>query len=205
MGGNLPKQFLLLNDLPMLMHTIQAFHDFDPSAQLILTLPTDWQEYWQELCEKHTFAIQHKLVDGGVERYHSIQNALSFCSGEFIAVHDGVRPLVDTATLENCWNGVQEYGAVIPVINLKESLRFVEGNSSKAVDRSQFRIVQTPQCFKKELLYDAYQKPFHAGITDDASLVEEIGFTIHLVEGNERNMKITTPSDLLVAELLLKS
>jgi 2-C-methyl-D-erythritol 4-phosphate cytidylyltransferase len=205
MGGDLPKQFLELNNLPMLMHTIRVFHDFDSSAQLILTLPTEWQEYWSNLCDKHHFNLPHQVVDGGKERYHSIQNALYYCEGEYVAIHDGVRPLVDQRTLKNCWKGVLEFGAVIPVLDLKESLRKVEENESKAVNRSEFRIVQTPQCFKKDLLLLAYQKAFHNGITDDASLVEEAGYVIHLVEGNEQNIKITTPTDLRFADFILKS
>jgi 2-C-methyl-D-erythritol 4-phosphate cytidylyltransferase len=205
MGGDLPKQFLELNNLPMLMHTIRVFHDFDSSAQLILTLPTEWQEYWSNLCDKHHFNLPHQVVDGGKERFHSIQNALNFCEGEYVAIHDGVRPLVDQRTLKNCWKGVLEFGAVIPVLDLKESLRKVEENESKAVNRSEFRIVQTPQCFKKDLLLLAYQKAFHNGITDDASLVEEAGYVIHLVEGNEQNIKITTPTDLRFADFILKS
>lgn len=205
MGGDLPKQFLLLNNVPMLMHTMRVFHNFDSSAQLILTLPSDWQEYWTTLCANHHFEIPHHVVNGGKERYHSIQNALNYCDGEYVAIHDAVRPLVNQKTLLNCWNGVREFGAVIPVLDLKESLRKVEKNKSKAVDRSQFRIVQTPQCFKTEILTVAYQKSFHEGITDDASLVEEAGYEIHLVDGNEQNIKITTPTDLRFAEFLLKS
>jgi 2-C-methyl-D-erythritol 4-phosphate cytidylyltransferase len=145
------------------------------------------------------------VVEGGKERYHSIQNALNNCEGEYIAIHDGVRPLVDQKTLMNCWKGVLEFDAVIPVLDLKESLRKVEENQSMAVNRSEFRIVQTPQCFKKEILLVAYQKSFHEGITDDASLVEEAGYVIHLVEGNEQNIKITTPTDLRFADFLLRS
>jgi 2-C-methyl-D-erythritol 4-phosphate cytidylyltransferase len=205
MGGDLPKQFLELNNLPMLMHTIRVFQNFDSSAQLILTLPIEWQEYWVTLCAKYQFNLPHQVVDGGKERFHSIQNALNYCEGEYVAIHDGVRPLVDQRTLKNCWKGVLEFGAVIPVLDLKESLRKVEENESKAVNRSEFRIVQTPQCFKKDLLLVAYQKAFHKGITDDASLVEEAGYVIHLVEGNEQNIKITTPTDLRFADFILKS
>lgn len=205
MGGDLPKQFLVLNNLPMLMHTIRTFHVFDSSAQLILTLPAEWQEYWSTLCVNHQFQIPHQVVDGGKERYHSIQNALNYCEGEYVAIHDGVRPLVDQKTLINCWKGVQELGAVIPVLELKESLRKVAENESKAVDRSRFRIVQTPQCFKKDILTVAYKTPFHSGITDDASLVEEAGYKVYLVEGNEQNIKITTPTDLRYADFLFNS
>lgn len=205
MGGDLPKQFLLAAGKPVLVHTLELFHSFDPSAQLLITLPEDWKTYWQELLVEHQCTVPHQLIDGGTERYHSIKNALRFCSGDFIAVHDGVRPLVDRETLSRCFDAVQQHGQVIPVIAVKESLRQLFDDTSKAVPRSNYCLVQTPQVFRKEVLNLAYSIPYHAGITDDAGLVEEAGYLIHLVEGNEENIKITTPFDLQLADLLLKS
>jgi 2-C-methyl-D-erythritol 4-phosphate cytidylyltransferase len=140
-------------------------------------------------------------VDGGTERYHSIKNALSICKGEFIAVHDGVRPLVNHQTIQNCFDAVREKGQVIPVVSVKESLRMLFDDTSKAVPRASYCLVQTPQVFKAEILKMAYEREFHAAITDDASLVEEAGYPITLVEGNEENIKITTQFDLKIAEL----
>lgn len=204
MGGALPKQFLDFGEKPVLLRTLELFYSYNPSAQLILTLPSEWKDYWNEILQKHSCTIQHELVDGGQERYHSIKNALTICKGDYIAVHDGVRPLVNHETLDRCFSAIEQYGQVIPVISVKESLRQIFDDGSRAVNRSEYCMVQTPQCFKKEVILKAYEIPFHNGITDDASLVEEAGFSIHLVEGNEENIKITTPFDLKIAEFLLK-
>lgn len=204
MGGDLPKQFIAIAGKPILMHTIELFHAFDSNAQIILTLPAEWKSYWSELLLKHACIIPHQIVDGGDERYVSIKNALSFCTGDFIAVHDGVRPLVSEETLKRCFDAVNIYGQVVPVMPVNESLRQLFDDTSRAVRRADYCLVQTPQCFKKSVLQKAYTIPFHSGITDDASLVEEAGFPIHLVEGNEENIKITTPYDFKIAGYLMK-
>jgi 2-C-methyl-D-erythritol 4-phosphate cytidylyltransferase len=204
MGGNMPKQFIEIAGKPLLIHTLELFYSADPDAQFILTLPSDWKQFWIDLLEKHSCSISHTIVDGGNERYHSIKNALSICTGKFIAVHDGVRPLVSKETVKRCFESVEQYGQVIPVIPLKESLRQIFDDTSRSVNRSNFCLVQTPQCFKKEVLTKAYTIPYHNGITDDASLVEEAGYIIHLVEGNEENVKITTQLDLIIAEQLVR-
>jgi 2-C-methyl-D-erythritol 4-phosphate cytidylyltransferase len=201
MGGTLPKQFILVEGKPILMHTLEVFHAFDSSAQIIITLPNEWVAYWKELVHERNCTIPHELVDGGTERYHSIKNALSICKGEFIAVHDGVRPLVNHQTIQNCFDAVREKGQVIPVVSVKESLRMLFDDTSKAVPRASYCLVQTPQVFKAEILKMAYEREFHGAITDDASLVEEAGYPITLVEGNEENIKITTQFDLKIAEL----
>ena len=204
MGGDLPKQFLEIGGKPILMHTLEIFHTYDPTAQLILTLPEEWKSFWEDLLQKHAFKIPHSIVDGGTERYFSIKNALDFCTGDFIAVHDGVRPLVSLKTIERCFLAVQKLGQVVPVLPVKESLRFIKENDSKSLDRATFFTVQTPQCFKRSALVEAYKIPYHSGITDDASLVEEAGFFIHTVEGNEENIKLTTPLDIILADFLVK-
>lgn len=205
MGTAVPKQFLLLKGKPLLMHTINCFHDYDTDLQILVTLPSAWWEYWQELCQKHQFTIPHILVEGGMERYDSVKNALNSAAGEIIAVHDGVRPLVNSATIRNCIKLAQEKGAAVPVLPLKESLRKGNFTESNAQNRSEFFSVQTPQCFKSELLIDAYHLPFSEHITDDASLVEKAGFPIFLTLGNEENIKITTPMDLKIGEVLINN
>lgn len=205
MGGPIPKQFLEVAGKPILMHTLEKFHTFDQEAQLILTLPSDWRSYWEELLIKHTCKIAHTIVDGGSERYHSIKNALELCTGKYVAVHDGVRPMVSKETLHACYEGIRKHDGVIPVVPVKESIRRISASNSRAEDRSQYRLVHTPQCFKKEVLLKAYSLPYHDRITDDASLVEEAGFEIHLVAGNEENIKITSAVDLKIAELFLRS
>lgn len=204
MGSDLPKQFMDLLGKPILLHTLELFHTYKPDAQLILTLPNVWKSNWEEILKKHDCSIEHTIVDGGAERYFSIKNALSVCTGEFIAVHDGVRPLVNTETLDLCFNSIELYGQVIPVIPVKESLRQLFDDTSSAVARAEYCIVQTPQCFKRSILEIAYTIPYHSGITDDAGLVENAGYVIHLVAGNEENIKITTPIDLQMAEFLMQ-
>lgn len=204
MGTTLPKQFIQIKEKPILMYTIEKFYHFDPKAQIILTLPSDWRNYWEELIEENDFRIPHRVVAGGTERYDSIKNALEYCQGDYIAVHDGVRPLVDSGTISRCIKALNKHDAVIPVIPVTESLRIKEGNDTNALDRSKYLLVQTPQCFKKEVLLKAYEKPFSKNITDDACLVEEDGVSIFTVEGNDENIKITTKTDLALAEHLLK-
>jgi 2-C-methyl-D-erythritol 4-phosphate cytidylyltransferase len=204
MGGDMPKQFIEIAGKPLLIHTLELFYSTHPSAQLILTLPPDWKQFWIDLLEKYSCSISHTVVNGGQERYHSIKNALSICTGKFVAVHDAVRPLVSKETVKRCFEAVEKYGQVIPVIQLKESLRQIFDDTSRSVVRSNFCLVQTPQCFKKEVITKAYNIPYHSGITDDASLVEEAGYIIHLVEGNEENIKITTQLDLIIAEQLFR-
>jgi 2-C-methyl-D-erythritol 4-phosphate cytidylyltransferase len=204
MNQTLPKQFIEVAGKPVLMHTLERFHQFDPDAELVITLPLEWKEYWEGLIKEHNCTIPHTIIDGGEERYHSVKNAIRHCSGDYIAVHDGVRPLVSNDTLRNCWDVVVATGAVVPVVPVKESLRKIGEHGSVAMVRSEYRLVQTPQCFSKEVILDAYSREYHAAITDDASLVEEAGYHVALVHGNDENIKLTTPSDLLFAQVLLK-
>ena len=204
MGGTLPKQFLPIHGRPLLFFTIEQFHRYDQQAEILLTLPEDWKTYWQELCAKHQFTIPHQVISGGKERYHSIQLALKHSTGKYVGVHDGVRPFVSTETIKRCFESAIAHGSGVPVMPIKESLRKItEDKESVSVERSQFRSVQTPQVFERSILVNAYERPFHDAITDDASLVEENGTIISLVDGNEENIKITTPLDLAFCELIL--
>ena len=139
MGSDVPKQFIEIAGKPILMHTLELFFNYDKKAQLILTLPTEWKEYWKELLQKHQCTIPHVISDGGSERYHSIKNALKICTGDFIAVHDGVRPLVSTETISRCFTEVEKFGQVIPVIQLNESIRHTSPSylASSAVSKTQ--------------------------------------------------------------------
>lgn len=205
MGGSIPKQFLLLNDKPILMHTIERLHAFDPEAQLIVTLPEDYRKDWDEMCQKYAFQITHEIVSGGEERFDSIKNALEKATGEWIAVHDGVRPFVSKKVLEALFAEVKKQRAVIPVIPVKETLRMADGETNATVYRDHYRIVQTPQVFEAKLIKKAYEQPYATTFTDDATVVESIGARVFLVPGNDENIKITTPLDLNVAALILKS
>jgi 2-C-methyl-D-erythritol 4-phosphate cytidylyltransferase len=202
MGSALPKQFLCINGKAILMHTIEAFFNYNSQDQILVTLPADWHSHWISLCNELGFSIPHELIEGGEERFHSIQNALKHAKGNVIAVHDGVRPLVCITTIQRCFEMAEKQGSAVPVIPAKESVRWTKNNISKSVPRQEYVLVQTPQIFHNHILRKAYNLPFHADITDDASLVEKAGFRIVLVEGNEENLKITHPMDLKLAEIL---
>ncbi|MEX1132784.1 MAG: 2-C-methyl-D-erythritol 4-phosphate cytidylyltransferase [Flavobacteriales bacterium] len=212
MGAAMPKQFLLLKGKPLLMWTIEAFQRFDAAMQLIVVLPQDHHARWKQLCTEHQFTVSHTLVSGGAERFHSTLEGLKAVIHEgLVAVHDGVRPLVSTELIARCFAGAEACGAAIPVVPISSSVRELtsEGststplNASKAVDRSLLRAVQTPQCFRVELLRRAFELPYDPAFTDEATLVERLGMDVHLVEGEEHNIKVTTPFDMQVAEVVL--
>lgn len=204
MKSDIPKQFLLLGSKPVLIHALERFFAFDPSAQLIVTLPKDWTAHWKTLLGKYNIHIPHELIDGGTERFHSIQNALAICTGEQIAIHDGVRPLVGMETIARCFEGLNHSKAVVPVLNLKDSLRFGHLAKSESVDRSKYYLVHTPQCFEASTLQKAYLQGYQAHFTDDASVVEAIGVSPLLVMSNEENIKITSPTDIKILNALLE-
>jgi len=204
MGTELPKQFLRVRGIPVLMHTIRNFHDFDPSIQLIVVLPADEIDNWKELCRQHHFDIPHHLIAGGDTRFQSVKNGLSLVDdSELIAIHDGVRPLVSHETLNRCFTGAEETGTAIPVLPANESVREGTMNSSAPVDRSRYFLVQTPQVFKASLIQESYKQPWIPEFTDDASVAEHSGIRVHMVMGNRENIKITFPEDLRIAELFL--
>jgi len=204
MNANIPKQFLELQGKPILMHTIEAFNRFDKTMQIILVLPETQIDYWITLCKKHAFAVLHKIVIGGQTRFNSVKNGLKLVqSPSLVAVHDGVRPLVSHSTITRSFNAAEKYDAAIPVVDLIDSIRQVNEDESLSVDRTKYKLVQTPQVFDAELLKKAYEQEFSALFTDDASVVEALGTKIHLVEGNRENIKITTEIDLKMAETFL--
>ncbi|RNI28876.1 2-C-methyl-D-erythritol 4-phosphate cytidylyltransferase [Rufibacter latericius] len=206
MQASRPKQFLLIGGEPVLMHTLRRFHAFDPTMPLVVVLPEAEISAWQGLCEEHQFPIEHRVVAGGNSRFQSVKNGLAALEQEedgVVAVHDGVRPFIDQTILETAYGAAAEKGASVVAVTLKESIRRVRGNHSKAVDRTAYRLVQTPQCFRLPLLRRAYAQPEIPLFTDDASVVERFGHKIELVEGNFRNIKLTTPEDLVLAEAFL--
>jgi len=206
MHADIPKQFIEIQGKPILMHTLEAFRCYDASMQLIVVLPAAQVECWNKLCDKHNFRLPHRVVTGGQTRFESVRNGLQVLQAPaLVAVHDGVRPLVSKETIARCFDDAAEKQAVIPVIDLVDSLRQVTENGNQAVDRSAYKLVQTPQVFDAALLKKAYEQDFSALFTDDASVVEALGAKIHLVEGNRENIKITTGFDLALAEVLLKS
>lgn len=205
MKTEIPKQFLELCGKPILMHSIQVFYDFDPESELILVLPSNQLEFWAGLCLKHKFSLPHQIVSGGETRFHSVWNGLAQIKGDGIVfIHDGVRPLVNLQTIERCFETAQRLGNAIPVLPVDESLRKVNGDQNRSVDRSLYFSVQTPQTFRSEQIRQAYLQEFDPAFTDDASVAEKAGFSIAMVDGNLENTKITNPIDLLVAEAFLQ-
>ena len=198
-----PKQFLNLNGMPILMHTIKVFWQYDSTINIVLVLPTEHITTWNSLVDKHQFNIKHKVVAGGKERFHSVLNGLNTLAEGIVGIHDGVRPLVNNATLTACYQGAEKHGSAVPVTEVVESLRQKTADGSKAVDRSEYYNVQTPQCFNVQKLKACFDVGFQATFTDDASVWEHAGNKVHLVMGNVENIKITTPSDLLFAEAIL--
>ena len=208
-GAEVPKQFLELGGKPILMRTIESFEQSMEGGnhEIIVTLPADQKDLWRDLCERHDFAVPHRVVPGGESRWHSVKNALDSIGDpadvDVIAVHDGVRPLAGIELIKRVFDVARRDGAAIPVVMLNDSVRQVVGEESHALDRSSLRAVQTPQAFDARLLLDAYRQPYQQTFTDDASVVEAGGHSVTLVEGNPRNLKITRPMDLALAEYLL--
>lgn len=203
MKSELPKQFIELAGKPILMHTLEAFH-FD-DIQILLVLPSDQIDFWKELVVKHAFQIPHRLVVGGEARFHSVLNGLNAIPDKegLVAIHDGVRPLIDRAIITNSFEQAKEHGNAIVSIPLKDSIRSISDFGNKQEDRSAFRLIQTPQTFRLELIKDAFLQDFDPLFTDDASVLEKAGHQIHLIDGSYQNIKITTPEDLLIAESFL--
>jgi len=204
MGSTLPKQFLKLNNTPILIHTLRNFHAFNPFFEMVVVMHHDYISFWKDLCLQFENVPAHTVVEGGEERFHSVKNGLIALSESVncVAVHDAVRPLVSHETLTRCFNALKEYNAVVPAIPINDSIREVHGAANKSVDRSLYKRIQTPQCFRASVLKEAYNKPFSPLFTDDASVVEANDHSVFLVEGNLENIKITSPIDLIVGEAL---
>ena len=206
MGSDIPKQFLPIGGKPVLMRTLERFREYSKDIHIILVLPEAQQAYWHQLCQEYHFDVEYTLANGGQTRFHSVQNGLAKVPDDAIGVvgvHDGVRPFPSIEVIRNCYTTAREKKAVIPVIPVVETVRHLEGDQSKTVPRDAYRLVQTPQTFDIQLLKAANRQPYNDGFTDDASVVEAFGYNITLVEGNRENIKITTPYDLKIAEVLI--
>jgi 2-C-methyl-D-erythritol 4-phosphate cytidylyltransferase len=206
MGSDIPKQFLPIGGKPVLMRTLERFRTYSDDLQIILVLPEAQQDYWRQLCEEYHFDVEYQLANGGQTRFHSVQNGLALVPDNaegVVGVHDGVRPFPSIEVIRNCYETAREKKAVIPVIPVVETVRHLENEGSVTVPRSDYRLVQTPQTFDIQLLKAANHQPYNDGFTDDASVVESYGHAITLVEGNRENIKITTPYDMKIAEVLI--
>lgn len=213
MGSDIPKQFLPVGGKPVLMRTIERFREYSADLQVILVLPKSQQDYWRQLCQQYQYPLpsqvegegSYLLADGGETRFHSVQNGLALIPDDadgVVGVHDGVRPFPSIEVIRRCYATARQTGAAVPVIPVVETLRHTVDDTSVTVPRSDYRLVQTPQTFDIRLLQAANRQPYNDGFTDDASVVESYGHAITLVEGNRENIKITTPYDLKIAEIL---
>ena len=204
LGGPVPKQFQSVKGRPLLMWTIDAFHRYDAAMPLIVVLPKEHFEIWRALCMGHRFFIEHQVVAGGEQRYHSVKAGLEKVEGDgLVAVHDGVRPLVSTELIGRCFDAAHQLGAAIPVVPVVPSVRETTADGSRALDRSRLLAVQTPQCFHADLLRKAFALPYDPAFTDEATIVERLGVKVDLVEGEENNIKVTTAMDMKLAEIAL--
>ncbi len=203
MMSAIPKQFLLLDGKPLLMHTIERFHSFDPLIEIIVVLPPEHHSLWSSLVEEYSFGISHRVAAGGEERFHSVRAGLALVKGDsLVAVHDGVRPLVSHDTIWRCYADAGEFGTAVPFIEPADSVRVLEGDDSRPLPRNMVRLIQTPQVFRASIIMKAYERDFDPSFTDDATVAEADGIKIHLTHGNRENIKITTPEDLAVAHIL---
>ena len=204
MESPVPKQFMELNQKPVLMHTIEKFYSAASSIHIVVVLPKTHHSVWTILCQKHQFSIPHQICEGGASRFQSVRNGLELCTEDsIIAVHDGVRPLIHPDLILNLYHEAELNSAVIPVCPILESIRKAQGEGSKALDRSQYYSVQTPQCFSSDLLQNAYHQDEQETFTDEASVVEALGKNVQLFKGERTNIKLTTPEDFVFAEALL--
>lgn len=202
--SNTLKQFLLLSGKPILIHTLNAFYSFDSGIELILVLPETHIGEWKKICDTYQFNVPHAVTAGGETRFHSVKNGLQSVNEEgVIAVHDGVRCLVSRETIQVTYETAEELGNAVPVIPVNESIRRTDGLENTSAQRSDYKLVQTPQCFHSEILKRAYLQEYNQVFTDDAGVVESCGEKINLVDGNRENIKITTPADLKIAEALI--
>ena len=206
MNSGIPKQFIPINNKPILMHTIQNFRNFEAKMKIILVLPAEHIKLWKELCTEFHFDVEHQIVRGGKERFYSVKNGLKPVPMDaLVLIHDGVRPLVSHQTIERTIEQAVKGGNAVPCVKIVDSMRKISSENSKIVSRDEYRLIQTPQVFHASLIKHAYQKRFRKNFTDDASVLESFGIKINLVEGNQSNIKITQPIDITIAEALISS
>lgn len=204
MGTVLPKQFLLLNDRSILWHTIQAFLSAFSDIQLILVLPADYMTAGIELINEMGLNSQTILVQGGATRFDSVKNGLAkITEPAIIFVHDGVRCLITADLIKRCYNQAIELGTAIPAVAATDSIRIESNGINQSIDRNKIRIIQTPQTFDSNILLPAFQQPYQETFTDEASVVEANGGKVNLIEGDNQNLKITRPIDLIIAAQIL--
>lgn len=205
MNSEVPKQFLLLNGRPVLMHTLEAFRRYDEKLKIILVLPESDVQRWQQLQYEYNFKLDYQVAKGGKSRFQSVKNGLALITDDgLVAVHDGVRPMVAPDLIGASYNIAAIHHSAVAAVRLKESIRMLDKDATHAMDRSRYRLIQTPQTFRVSLLKQAYQIEEDDALTDDASVFERAGNSISLFEGDYRNIKITTREDMILVEALQK-
>ncbi|RKE81576.1 2-C-methyl-D-erythritol 4-phosphate cytidylyltransferase [Chryseobacterium sp. AG363] len=208
MGAEIAKQFLPLDGKPILIHTIDAFLNHPTLIfDIILVLNNSHLEMWDNLCQQYYYLKPIKIVIGGRERFHSVKNAIDTITDHecYIGIHDGVRPFVSETVIERAFSEVIEHDAVVPIVPMIPTIRMTDGENNRSMNRTDFKVVQTPQVFRSEIIKRAYQTPYQSTFFDDATVVEFKGYTIKLIEGNDENIKITLPIDYLTAKALQKT
>ncbi len=205
MNHEVPKQFIKIDGKPIITYAIEKFLSYDVSINVILVCHADYLKHLNALLSEYFPKNNFKVTNGGATRFQSVKNGLNLIkdTNGMVAIHDAARPFVSIATIKNCFETAAQKGNAIPFIPLNESLRHVENEKNNWVDRNDFKIIQTPQCFKIDLIKKAFEQDYNSAFTDDATVLEQTGVVINLVEGNSENIKITTPTDLKMAESLL--
>src|SRR5215203_269644 len=207
MGSNTPKQFLLLNDKPILYYTLKVFLEAYEDIEIILVLPEEYTDLGREIIDAYFDYSRIQITSGGETRFHSVKNGLALADKEsIIFVHDAVRCLVTIDLIHRCLENASKTGSAVPAIRSKDSVRLLneEENDNEVLDRSKVVFVQTPQTFHSRILLPAFQIDYKERFTDEATVVEAFGLKIALVEGEENNIKITRPVDLFLAEKLME-
>lgn len=207
MKSDIPKQFIPVNGLPVLMHTLKAFRSYSKDLSIILVLPENQFAYWESLCVQQFFDEPYLLVAGGATRFESVKNGLRAIESQeaLVAVHDGVRPVISREIIAEAFSSAALHGTSVASVPLKDSIRWVkESGENSTLDRSSVRLIQTPQTFRLDWMKHAFDQPFQEYFTDCASVLESAGYPIRLIEGSYRNIKITTSEDLALAEIYLK-
>jgi 2-C-methyl-D-erythritol 4-phosphate cytidylyltransferase len=202
--SSMPKQFLDLNGTPILIHTLNAFIRYSSQIKIILVLPEDDMQVWNDLSTKHKFSFPITIQTGGDTRFQSVKRGLGkIPDNGLVAIHDGVRPLISEDIIGASFRLAAVHKTAVAAVRLKESIRMTDMDNTRAMDRSKFRLIQTPQTFDVALIKTAYEGKEDPSLTDDASVAEKAGHVISLFEGSYENIKITTKEDLVVAEALL--
>jgi 2-C-methyl-D-erythritol 4-phosphate cytidylyltransferase len=204
MKGKTPKQFIEVHGKPLIIYSFEAFFNYDNSIRFILALNAGYFSLWDEIIKKYPVFSGQTIVPGGETRFHSVMNALKMVEEEsLVAIHDAVRPLVSQETISRCFDVAGINGSAVPCLEISESLREITSAGNRPVDRDRFRTIQTPQVFRSDILKKAYKQRYRINLTDDATVVENAGHKITLVEGNRENIKITTQEDLILAARIL--